>query len=319
MSSPQLLSFFDIHFLHLSQVSIPLNLPLANLKFIAEKQMSSSKRTVLITGCSDGGLGAALAIAFHKAGLHVYATARNPSKMTQLASLGIETFTLDVQSDSSIAACVSKLSELDILVNNAGAGYSMPVSDLSIPEAKKLFDLNVWSYLAVTQAFLPLLLKSKGIIVNQTSVAGSVTLPFQSAYNASKAAMAMFSDSQRLELGPFGITVVDLKTGVVESNLQKNHREARQISLPKGSIYEPAKEAVEGVMRGDKFESSGMPAPQWAGLVVQDLLRKRPPPNIWRGSQAWLAWIGTVLPFGMLDGTVKKMTGVDVVEKMVRK
>jgi 1-acylglycerone phosphate reductase len=157
--------------------------------------MARSKRTVLIAGCSEGGMGAALAVAFHEAGLHVYATARTPSKIAQLASLGIETLTLDVLSDSSIAACVSKLSSLDILINNAGASYSMPVSDLSIPEAKMLFDLNVWSYLTVTQAFLPLLLKSKGMIVNQTSVVSSTALPFQSAYNASKATMAMFSDS----------------------------------------------------------------------------------------------------------------------------
>src|ERR1700712_4043024 len=122
--------------------------------------MSTSKQTVLITGCSDGGLGAALAIAFHEAGLHVYATARNPSKLEEVKSHGIETLTLDVLSDSSIAACVAKLSQLDILVNNAGAAYSMPVTDLAIAEAKKLFDLNVWSYIAVTQAFLPLLLKS---------------------------------------------------------------------------------------------------------------------------------------------------------------
>lgn len=239
--------------------------------------------------------------------------------MTQVASLGIETLTLDVQSDSSIAACVSKLSDLDILVNNAGGGYSMPFSDISISEAKKLFDLNVWSYLAVTQAFLPLLLKSKGMVVNQTSCASAVTLPFQSAYNASKAAMAMFSDSQRLELAPFGVTVVDLKTGVVKSNFQKNHREATQASLPKGSIYEPAKEAIERVMRGDEFEKSGSSAQQWARLVVQDLLRKRPPPIIWRGSQALLVWFGTMLPFGTLDFMIKKMTAADVVERVVRK
>lgn len=99
-------------------------------KLVADVKMRISKRTVLITGCSDGGLGAALAIAFREAGLHVYATARNPSKMTQLTSLGIETLTLDVLSDSSIAACVSKLDKLDILVNNAGACYSMPVSGM---------------------------------------------------------------------------------------------------------------------------------------------------------------------------------------------
>jgi 1-acylglycerone phosphate reductase len=281
--------------------------------------MSTPKRTVLITGCSEGGLGAALAVAFHNAGLHVYATARNASKMTTLASLGIETLTLDVLSDSSIAACVNKVSHLDILVNNAGAAYSMPVSDLSIPEAKKLFDLNVWSYIAVTQAFLPLLLESKGIVVNHTSAGSCVTLPFQSAYNASKAAIARFSDSQRLELEPFGIKVIDLKTGGVKSNILNNHKEAMQPSLPKGSIYEPARERVEQTLAGDGVLATATPAHEWAAQVVQDLLRKTPPPNVWRGDRAWMVRYGRFLPFGMLDGFIKQMTGLDVVEQLVRK
>ena len=281
--------------------------------------MASVKRTVLITGCSDGGLGSALAIAFHKAGLHVYATARNPSKMTEVTALGIQTLTLDVQSDSSIAACVSQLSSLDILVNNAGATYAMPVSDLSIPEAKKLFDLNVWSYLAVTQAFLPLLLKSKGIIANHTSSASALTLPFQSAYNASKAATAMFSDTQRLELEPFGITVVDIKSGVVKSNIAKNHKERTQASLPKGSIYEPAKEAVQKTMSGDKFFESAIPAQQWAEEVAYNLLKEKPPPNLWTGGlMTWLIRIGTILPFGTLDGKIKSTTGLDIVKQKVQ-
>jgi NAD(P)-dependent dehydrogenase (short-subunit alcohol dehydrogenase family) len=281
--------------------------------------MSTSKRTVLITGCSDGGLGAALAIAFHEAGLHVYATARNPSKMTTLSSPGIEILTLDVLSDSSIASCASKLSSLDILVNNAGVEFLMPVSDFSIPDAKNLFDLNVWSYIAMTQAFLPLLLKSKGMIVNQTSVGSAAVLPFQSVYTASKAAMAMFSNSMRLELDAFDITVVDLKTGVVRSNLIKNQKEVNQPSLPKGSIYEPAREVVHKALRQEGFADSGMPAEQWAKLIVQDLLKKNPPPVIWRGESALLARVAAMLPFGMLDRTVKKITGLDVVEHIIRK
>lgn len=282
--------------------------------------MSSPKRTVLITGCSDGGIGAALATAFHEAGLHVYATARNPSKMEQLTSLGIETLTLDVQSESSIAACVGSLSGLDILVNNAGAQFLMPMADVSIPEAKKLFDLNVWAHIAVTQAFLPLLLKSsKGMIVNQTSIGAVTTLPFQAIYNASKAALAMLSDSMRLELEPFGITVVDLRTGVVKTNLIKNLKETQQPSLPKGSIYEPARDAVEKALRQDGFEDTGMPADKWAKLVVQDLLKKNPPSVIWRGDSAWLTRLAAILPFGMFDGMVKKLTGLDVVERTVRK
>ncbi|KUJ11338.1 NAD(P)-binding protein [Mollisia scopiformis] len=280
---------------------------------------SNSKRTVLITGCSDGGMGAALAVAFHKAGLHVYATARSPSAMTQVASAGIETLTLDIQSDSSIATCVSKLKSLDILVNNAGASYSMPISDLSIAESKKIFDVNVWAQIVVTQAFLPLLLKSKGMIVNQTSVVASMAVPFQSVYNASKAAMVILSDSQRLELAPFGIRVVDLRTGAVATNIIKNQIKNTQVVLPKGSIYEPAREAVESAMRNDKMANAGVPAAQWAGQVVQDLLKKTPPNVIWGGAQANMARIGTFMPHGMLDGTIKKMTGIDVVERMVRK
>ncbi|RDW67580.1 hypothetical protein BP6252_08976 [Coleophoma cylindrospora] len=281
--------------------------------------MAGTKQKVLITGCSDGGLGSALAVAFHQAGLHVYATARNPSKMKGLAALGIETLTLDVLDDSSIAACVSQISDLDILVNNAGGMYLMPVSDISILEAKKLFDLNVWSYLAVTQAFLPLLMKSpKATIVNQTSISSSVSVPFQAAYCASKAAMAQFSSVMRLELQPFGITVIDLKTGVVRSTFIKN-TVAQYTELPKGSIYDPAREVVEKALKQEGFSDSGMPSDQWAKLIVQDVLKKNPPPLIWRGEQATLARIGSILPYGMLDGTTKKLTGLDIVEQKVRK
>ena len=279
---------------------------------------SISKRTVLITGCSDGGIGAALAIAFHEAGLRVYATARNPTKMEELASRGIETLTLDVQSETSIAECVNRSPGLDILVNNAGAQFLMPVSNIPISEAKKIFDLNVWLQIAMTQAFLPLLLKSpNGMVVNQMSAGAVTTIPFQAVYNASKAAIAMMSDSTRLELQPFGITVVDLRTAIVKANLIKNTEESQQPSLPSASIYQPAKDAVEKAMKQEGFENQGMPAPQWAKLVVGDLSRKTPPPVIWRGESAWLTRFATVLPFGTLDGMVKKLTGLDIVETIV--
>ncbi|KAJ5958092.1 Short-chain dehydrogenase/reductase SDR [Penicillium vulpinum] len=226
--------------------------------------MSPSTRKVLITGCSDGGLGAALAFAFHEAGLEVYATARDPSKTLEVASQGIKTLCLDVQSNSSIAKCVGDIPELDILVNNTGGGY-------------------------VKQAFLPLLLKSKGMIVNHTSLASLCTVPLQSAYNAYKAAMASFSDSERLELKPFG-----------------------------GSIYKEAEEVVGRTIRGAVYEGSGMPSQQWAKEVVMDIL-KSSSPTIWRGAQAWIVRIGRMLPFGALDSTVKKFTGLDEVERIVEK
>lgn len=283
--------------------------------------MSDSKRTVLITGCSDGGLGAALAVAFHNAGLHVYATARDVSKMKHLESLGIETLKLDVLSDDSISSCVSKLSHLDILVNNAGAQLVMPLSDLSISAAKNLFDLNVWSYIAMSQAFLPLLLKSANpMIVHHTSSGSVIALPFQGTYNASKAAMAMFSDSQRLELESFGIKVVELKSGLVKSNIIQNHRETTKPGLPKGSIYEPAKEIMENsILVQSGFADGGETAERWAGGVVQDLLKSKPPKVIWRGESAWMIWLASCLPAKWFEGSIKKVSKWDEVDKALRK
>jgi short-subunit dehydrogenase len=242
--------------------------------------------------------------------------------MAQLAALGIETLALDVLDQSSIDTAASRVPSLDILVNNAGSMYCTPFSDISISTAKELFDLNVWSYLAVTQAFLPLLLKSKGMIVNQTSAASAVTIPFQSTYNASKAAIAMFSDSQRLELEPFGITVVDLKTGLTKSNLintQKDKDRPRN-TLPKGSLYEPAKEAIESFMNAEKLAGGAMETQEYGDLVVRNLLKKKPPPLIWTGGlNSWLIRIAMLLPFGTLDGMLKKMTGLDIVAARVGK
>src|ERR1700761_9055286 len=114
---------------------------------------------------------------------------RHLTKMESLKSLGIEMLQLDILSEASIKECVMKVPKLDILVNNAGATYTMALTDLSLQDGKKLFDTNVWGYLAVTQAFLPLLLKSpKAIVVNHTSVGAGMSIPFQGVYNASKAA-----------------------------------------------------------------------------------------------------------------------------------
>ena len=278
----------------------------------------SPRRSVLITGCSDGSLGAALAITLHKAGLHVYATARNPHKMKGLAAEGIETLALDVLSETSIAECVKKITSLDILINNAGMGYSMPISDISISAAKQAFDLNVWAYIAVTQAFLPLLIKApEGMVVNQTSLTAVVSVPFQSVYNASKAAAAMFTDCLRLELEPFGIKVVDLRTGNVKSNMLATLA-ALQPTLPEDSIYMPARDVLEPVIQQRHFQDAGIPADQWAKEVVGDLLKKNPPWTIWRGESACLVRVGSCLPAGTLNGALKQMVKLPEISKKIQ-
>jgi 1-acylglycerone phosphate reductase len=153
---------------------------------MAEKQ---NKRTVLITGCSEGGIGFALAQEFHRQGVRVFATARNLGKVEHLRAAGLEVIQLDVVDQATIHSAVEAVSQLtggtlDILVNNAGGGYQMPLLDADLDEARRLFDVNLWGVLAVTQAFAPLLVAaaaagSKPRIVNIGSVASRVGVPWQ--------------------------------------------------------------------------------------------------------------------------------------------
>ena len=286
-------------------------------------EMLQSKRTVFITGCSDDSLGSGLAVAFHNHGFRVLATARSHSKMTTLHRLGIETLTLDVLSDSSIKACLTEVTSLttetggvDVLVNNAGGGYNMPVADIDLAKAKALFDLNVWSYITVTQAFLPLLIRAKGMIVNNTSISSVAPTPFSSVYHASKAAAAMFSDHQRIELAPFGIRVVDLKTGCVKSNFHRNRSDESR--LPEGSIYELMRAEAERAIRAEHF-SERMDVDVWAEQVVSDLSRKDPPAQVWRGTEAWGTWFwGTFAGHSWFDGAYGRMVGLDVLERRLK-
>jgi len=281
------------------------------------------KRSVLITGCSDGGLGAALAIAFLEAGFHVYSTARNKYKMEHVAAQGIQTLELDVQSESSIANCVEKVPHLDILVNNAGTIMTMPISDTSIPQAKTMFESNFWGPLAVTKAFLPLIIESKGMIVNNTSIAASVAAPLRGAYGASKAALSMLTETLRLELGIFGVRVIELRTGIVgPTNLTKNdltiQSSASAPILPQDSIYQPAKAFVEGVIRQNGVKASGMSPQVWAREVVQDLQKSDPPPLIWRGQSATTAWCASMVPHGFIDEFIKKKTQYNHIETLLK-
>lgn len=293
------------------------------------------ERTVLITGCSDGSLGAGLALAFHKAGFHVYATARNPAKMAGLRAAGIDTRALDVLSSASIAACAASLppAPLDILVNNAGTNFLMPLTDLRLADAKALFDLNVWSYLEVTQAFLPLLLLrrrrgrstqgggERGMVLNQTSAASVTALPFQGAYNASKAAMASFSETMRMELAPFGVQVIELKTSMVKSNMITDTPQdaAYHNVLPEGSLWTPAKDIVERTMRGEAFTGQGWQTDAWAESVVKTVLKRNPPLVVYGGEGWWATKLAPMLPHGSFDGFLRKFVGLDKAEEILKK
>ncbi|KAK0624086.1 hypothetical protein B0T14DRAFT_192947 [Immersiella caudata] len=289
--------------------------------------MASPKRTILITGCSDGGLGAGLALAFHKAGSwRVFASARNLSKLKEVTSAGIETLQLDTLSDESIAAAVATVSSLtggvlDVLLNNAGTGYSMPVLDLDVEKGKKLFDLNVWSVITVTRAFLPLLFKSThsfgGLIANNTSISSipGGGLPFQTTYSASKAAATQFTEGLRLELEPFGIKVVNMLTGSVKSGFYDN---AGFEKIPENSLYQFAADAIEPPMNGSRHAVDAEDRDAWAAGVVASLGKKNPSYWLYSGKFSSLVRFASLLPTGTFDFMMKPMVGLDVLEKRLK-
>jgi len=132
-------------------------------------------KSVLITGCSTGGIGYSLAKSFQARGFHVFATARNVSKMAGLDQLAnVTLLELEVTSATNIKAAVTAVEqsghEFAYLCNNAGIAPCMPAIDVDIEEGKKIFDANVWGTLAVTQSFVPLLVRDRGTIITVASL-----------------------------------------------------------------------------------------------------------------------------------------------------
>jgi 1-acylglycerone phosphate reductase len=149
-----------------------------------------TRKTCLITGCSGGGVGSGLAEVFQAKGYHVFATARTPTKIPQSlhTSPNVTILALDVTSSESIAAAAETIraktgGKLDVLINNAGHGLNMPALDTSIVEAKKLFNANFFGVLEMVQAFQHMLIRAKGVIVNNSSMGAYMTIPFISKYS----------------------------------------------------------------------------------------------------------------------------------------
>ncbi|KAI8952089.1 hypothetical protein F4801DRAFT_240232 [Xylaria longipes] len=299
------------------------------------------QKTVLITGCSDGGIGAALAAEFQLRGLRVFASARDPAKMAGLTALNIETLALDVTSESSIEQAVTIVREklnnsnsndasgavpetgkrLDFLINNAGVNHIMPFSDTNISDLRNVINTNLIGSLAVTQAFIPLLMHrrvadssndeekaSKSTVVMLGSINEVFSPPYQAAYNASKAAVHAAARTLRVELAPLGINCVTLMTGSVRTKLFEN----APSKVPEQSFYSPVADKIES--RDFLKNAQWVDADVFARQVVNDLLKPKPKLDIWRGGLATVAsWLGSLGWEGMLDSSVFKANHLDEV------
>ena len=176
---------------------------------------------VLITGCSSG-IGRAAAISLHEAGFRVYASARNPAALSDLAGRGLRTLALDVTDEASmtqaVAATESDADAIGVLINNAGYGLYGPVEQQPMAEIRRQFETNVFGLIRLTQLVLPgMRQRRRGRILNVSSMGGRATLPGGAFYHASKYAVEAISDALRMEVAQFGIDVVLIEPGPVDT------------------------------------------------------------------------------------------------------
>ena len=182
-----------------------------------------TQQVVLVTGASSG-IGRSIAALLAANGYRVFGTSRHPAQPTLD---GFEMVALDVTSDESVAACVAEVIEragrIDALVNNAGVELLGALEEISIEEAKTLFETNFFGVMRMTAAVLPEMRQRRnGVIINIGSLAGTVSAPFHGIYSASKFALEGYTEALWFELAPFGVQVALVEPGFFKSEINRN-------------------------------------------------------------------------------------------------
>ncbi|WP_049005994.1 oxidoreductase [Enterobacter cloacae] len=182
---------------------------------------TQDKKTALVTGASSG-MGKVIARRLIQDGYQVYAAARSVDKMNDLAQLGARALRMDISRDEDILAAVdtivSQTGGVDVLVNNAGFGLYGPVEEIGIDEARYQFEVNVFGAARLTQLLLPAMrARRRGYIINITSIGGKIYTPLGAWYHATKHALEGWSDCLRLEVAEYGIKVVIVEPGLIET------------------------------------------------------------------------------------------------------
>ena len=273
---------------------------------------------VLITGCSSG-IGAAMAREFHRHGHVVYASARRIETLSLLSEQGLKTLALDVNDDLSIASAMALImreqGRLDVLVNNAGFSQVGAVTDLTREDLRKQYETNVIAPVAVTRAALPLLREAvargngRALLVNVGSIVGLLTTPFAGAYCSSKAAIHSLSDALRMELAPFGVTVVTVQPGGVKSSFGNNAEQS--LRLPEDSDFKSLEKSIHA--RAQAGQVGATPAEEFVAPIVAALLSDHPPAVLRGGrNSVILPLLKRWLPTRLFDAKMSKVFGLDV-------
>ncbi len=255
---------------------------------------------VVVTGASTG-IGRATALHLDQHGYTVFAGVRKQKDATALkkdASEKLTPITLDVTKERSIKAAEQRVrkavgkSGLAGLVNNAGVGFGGPVEYIPLDDYRRSFEVNYFGQIAVTQAFLPLLRRVPGTIVNIASIGGRVASPFMSPYNGSKFALEALSQSLRHELAPWGIDVVVVEPGSIATPIWEKAGETATAAEgempPEGRRLYGAQIARFRELLGQTARG-GIPPEKVARVIHQAISSERPKPRYLVGIDAKIA------------------------------
>ncbi len=249
----------------------------------------TQKKTALVTGASSG-MGKEIAKCLIADGFQVYVASRKIEKMSDLASLGAIPLSMDISKDEDIKAAVNTILEqvggVDVLVNNAGFGLYGPVEDIGMDEARYQFEVNVFGPARLTQLLLPAMReKGHGTIVNITSMGGKIYTLLGGWYHATKHALEGWSDCLRLELEPFGIKVVVIQPGLIETEFGEVVAKGL-LSRPGSGAYTKLAEIVAKATQNAYKPGRGTNPKVIARLVSKAIKAKRPHPRYVAGKYA---------------------------------
>ncbi|WP_433832167.1 SDR family oxidoreductase [Flavobacterium anhuiense] len=258
-------------------------------------------KVVLITGGSSG-IGKSIGEFLHQKGFVVYGTSRNPEKV--LNSI-FPLVALDVRNSESIKTAVDKIiatsGRLDIVINNAGVGITGPLEEIPTEEIRNNFETNFFGPIEVMKAALPQMRKqNSGLIINITSIAGYMGLPYRSVYSASKGALELITEALRMEVKAFGIEITNVAPGDFATNIAAGRYHAPVI---KDSAYEKVYGEVLATMN-DHVDAGSNPN-EMAEAVYKIIQTKKP--NVHYKVGAFMQKFSIVLKRALPDKMYEKM------------